>query len=520
MRFAVADSQLAATAADLVVIPVFQAGDVPDFAPVLAALARCGGVAGGLRPVRRRARSRVVDPAAVLTGSGFTAKAEALLPVPRGDGGWALLVGMGPAEKAGLETVRRAAGRSAARAADMKVVRLQIALPAPAVLTFDDSALARCWAEGSELALSPVGSLKSGKVAKLTATPVRVTLVGSRGRHAALRLGLTEAAVFSAGCLLARELVNLPPNLLTPAALARHARAMARREGLTCRVHGPARLRQLRMGGLLGVGQGSANPPQLIELHWRLPGRHRRPLPKVALVGKGVTFDTGGISLKPAAGMELMKTDMGGAAAVLGAALIAARLRLPLDLTVIVPTAENMPDGRAVRPSDVVTMASGQTVEILNTDAEGRLILADALWYAARGKPDHIIDAATLTGACVVALGSHFAGLMGNSAELMDTLSQAGGETFERVWQLPVVQEHRDEMVGTLSDLKNLGEGRDAGALTAAAFLSHFVADETPWAHLDIAGVAWAARATATCPRGATGFGARLIARALQILVD
>jgi leucyl aminopeptidase len=520
MRFAVADSKLAATAADLVVIPVFQTGDTPDFAPVEAALARCGGAAVGAPPGRRRTRSPVPGLAAVLAGSGFTAKSEALLPVARGDGGWALLVGLGAADKTGLETVRRAAGRAAGRAAEMKVARVQVTLPAPAALPFDDTALARCWAEGAELALSPVGALKSGKASARAATVARVTLVGARARHAALRLGLAEAGAFSAGCLLARELVNLPPNLLTPAALARHARAMARREGLTCRVLGPARLRQLRMGGLLGVGQGSPNPPQLIELHWRLPSRRRKPLPKVTLVGKGITFDAGGISLKPAAGMELMKSDMGGAAAVLGAALIAARLRLPVDLTVIVPTAENMPDGRAVRPSDIVTMASGQTVEILNTDAEGRLILADALWYAARGKPDHIIDAATLTGACVVALGNHFAGLMGNSAELMDTLSQAGGETFERVWQLPVVQEHRDEMVGSLSDLKNLGDGRDGGALTAAAFLSHFVDDETPWAHLDIAGVAWAARPTATCPRGATGFGARLIARALQILVD
>jgi leucyl aminopeptidase len=517
MRFAVAEPNTRIAMTDLVVVPVFQVGDEADFAPVVAALRDAGGLAAG---APRRGRARRADPADGLAASGFSARAEALLPVFRQDGGWALLVGLGGADKVGLETLRRAAGRVASRTVEMKAGRVHLLLPAAGTLPFDDTAMARCWAEGMEMALSPVGTLKSGRKAAAAGAGARVSLVAARRRHAALREGLAEAAAFSAGCLLARELVNLPPNLLTPVALARHARAAARREGLSCRVLGPARLRQLRMGGLLGVGQGSANPPQLIELRWRLPGRHRRPLPKVALVGKGVTFDSGGISLKPAAGMELMKTDMAGAAAVLGAAVTAARLRLPIDLTVIIPTAENMPGGRAARPSDIITMANGKTVEILNTDAEGRLILADALWYAARGEPDHIIDAATLTGACVVALGSHFAGLLGNSAELIDVLGQAGGETFERVWQLPLVQEHRDEMTGAWSDLKNLGDGRDGGALTAAAFLSHFVADETSWAHLDIAGTAWTAKPTATCPRGATGFGARLIARALQILVD
>ncbi|MBM4130439.1 leucyl aminopeptidase [bacterium] len=510
MRIVVADSATPVPAADLPVIPVLQIADAPDAGQLAAALTRLGAP--------RRGRRRALDWD--LAGSGFTAKAEALLPLPRPGGGWVLLVGLGPADKAGLETVRCAAGRAAARAAEMKASRLAVVLPPPGALAFDDRTLARCWAEGARLGLPPQGTLKSGPAKDRGGAPARLTLVAAARRHRALREGSAEGEAFAAGCLLARELVNLPPNLLTPAALAGRARAVARREGLSCRPHGPARLRQWRMGGLLGVGQGSANPPRLVELHWRPRGRGGRALPKVALVGKGITFDTGGISLKPAAGMELMKSDMGGAAAVLGAAVVAARLRLPLDLTVIIPTAENMPDGRAARPSDIITMANGKTVEILNTDAEGRLILADALWYAARGRPDHIIDAATLTGACVVALGSHFAGLMGNSAELIDVLRQAGGETFERTWHLPVVDEHREEVVGSWSDLKNLGEGRDAGALTAAAFLSHFVDESTSWAHLDIAGVAWAARATATCPRGATGFGARLIARALQILVD
>jgi len=197
-----------------------------------------------------------------------------------------------------------------------------------------------------------------------------------------------------------------------------------------------------------------------------------------------------------------------------------ARLKLPVNLTVVVPTAENMPDGLAVKPADVITMANGKTVEILNTDAEGRLILGDALWYAAKAKPDFMIDAATLTGACVVALGSHFAGLMSTSSDLIDTLKQAGGETFERVWHLPLVDEHKEEVKGTWSDLKNLGNGREGGALSAAGFLAHFVNEETAWAHLDIAGTTYANAEHDTGPKGATGFGARLLARAVQILVS
>ncbi len=239
-----------------------------------------------------------------------------------------------------------------------------------------------------------------------------------------------------------------------------------------------------------------------------------------ALVGKGITFDTGGISLKPGANMDLMKTDMGGSAAVLGAVLIAARLKLPVNIHVVVPTAENMPDGLAIKPADVLTMANGKTVEVLNTDAEGRLVLGDGLWYAGRDKPDHIIDAATLTGACVIALGNHFAGLMGNSGDLMDALSQAGGETHERVWPLPLVDEFKEEVKGTWSDLKNLGNGREAGAQTAAAFLSNFVTEDTSWAHVDIAGPAHTTTAKPTCPKGGTGFGARLLARTMQILVS
>jgi len=333
-----------------------------------------------------------------------------------------------------------------------------------------------------------------------------------------LRAGIAEGDAYGAGCLFARWLVNLPGNYLTPAALATEARKMARQEGLRCRVLGPAQLRREGMGGLLGVARGSREEPCLIVIETRaLDKPTRRKRRKVALVGKGITFDAGGISLKPPARMDQMKNDMAGAAAVLGAALIIARLDLPVHLQIIVPAAENLPDGSAMKPGDVLTMAAGKTVEVLNTDAEGRLILADALHYAGQREPDFIVDAATLTGACMMALGHHFAGLMSNSADLIEVITQAGGETFERVWHLPIIEAHHESLQSQVADLKNMGP-REAGALTAAAFLAEFVSPEIPWAHLDIAGPVWTEKSGPLGPKGATGFGARLLARTVQIL--
>ena len=507
MRWVVTRTGVADTAGDLLVYPVFQKDGEADFKHLRTDTRGLEGGGSGLASLVRK--------------GGFTGRTESMLPVPCSGvkAGWILVVGLGKAEEVGLETLRKVAGRAAKRAKDMKAARVLVQLPAPGAVGFDDRSFARCWVEGAELALAPIGELKTEKKNK-PLLPRNWKFLAGAGRTKALHKGVAEAQAFSAGCLFARHLVNLPPNILTPKELAARARRMARAEGLTCRILNVARMKKLNMGGILGVGQGSRQEPLLIDLAYRVPGAAGRQAPSIALVGKGVTFDSGGISLKPGAGMELMKSDMGGAAAVLGAALIAARLKLPVNLRVIIPTAENMPDGLAVKPSDVITMASGKTVEVLNTDAEGRLILADALWYAGRGKPDFIIDAATLTGACVIALGNHFAGLMSNSSTLIDALKQAGGETFERVWHLPLVDEHRKEVEGTWSDLQNLGKGREGGALSAAAFLAHFVDDEMPWAHLDIAGPSWSNSARATGPKGATGFGARLIARAVQILAS
>ena len=498
MQWSVAVTLAHETVGDLIVLPVFQKNDKANLRKAFAPL---GGDGGLIKTIE---------------AAGFTAKAEALLPVPvaGAKAPWMLLVGLGKEGELGLDQLRKAAGKAAARCRQMEAGRILVAVPDPRDLGFDDVAFARCWTEGAEMALSPTGELKTDT--KKNVPPRSWKLLAHPSRSADLRKGIKEGQAMADGCLLARALVNEPPNVLTPGTMAARARAMARKEGLTCKVHNVAALKKMNAGGILGVGQGSKNPPCMIEVSYK-SGRKGKT-PHVALVGKGVTFDTGGISLKPGAGMDEMKSDMGGAAAVLGAVLIAARLKLPVDVTVLVPAAENMPDGNAIRPADVLTMASGKTVEVLNTDAEGRLILADALWYAGKKKPDYIMDAATLTGACVVALGKHFAGLMGNSGELMEVLQQAGGETHERVWPLPLIDEHKEIMKGTWGDLQNIGGGREGGALTAGAFLSAFVDDDTAWAHLDIAGPSYSGSAEATCPKGGTGFGARLIARALQIL--
>jgi leucyl aminopeptidase len=263
----------------------------------------------------------------------------------------------------------------------------------------------------------------------------------------------------------------------------------------------------------VAVGKGSVEPPRLIVLEYRGNGAKGHP---VALVGKGITFDSGGISIKPGAGMEEMKTDMAGAAAVLGTIEAAAGLKLPVNLGAIIPTAENMPDGRAYKPGDVLASMSGLTIEITNTDAEGRLVLCDALHFARTNyKPVAMIDLATLTGACVVALGHEASGLMGNDQRLADSLQRAGERCNERLWQLPLWDEYGETMKSDIADLRNAGTTRDGGSITAGWFLKQF-SGTTRWAHLDIAGTAWSDKARPCSPKGATGVGVRLLIEYLR----
>ena len=300
-------------------------------------------------------------------------------------------------------------------------------------------------------------------------------------------MALASADAIANGVRFTRELGNLPPNICTPAYIAEQAQKLAQdHPGVTCEVLEEEDMAKLGMGALLGVAQGSVNGPKLIVLQWRGGGENDKPY---ALVGKGVTFDTGGISIKPSAGMEEMKFDMCGAGSVLGAFLAAVELKIKLNLVCIVPAVENMPGGKAQRPSDVVTSMSGQTVEVLNTDAEGRLILCDALTYVQKFKPQVIVDVATLTGACVVALGKHASGLMTKDDALAAELIAAGEATLDRAWRLPLWDDYQNQLETGYADIANIG-GKYAGAITAACFLSRFT-EGYRWAHLDIAGSAW-----------------------------
>ena len=321
---------------------------------------------------------------------------------------------------------------------------------------------------------------------------------------------VADRMALMAGVDMARNLVFEPPNRLFPVEFA-HRCAVLEKSGIEISVLDDDAMAELGMGALLGVGQGSRRESRMVVMNWR-GGAEEAP---IALVGKGVTFDTGGISLKPAKGMEDMKFDMGGAAAVTGTMMALAKRQVKRNVVGIIGLVENMPDGNAQRPGDVVMSMAGKTIEVINTDAEGRLVLADAMHYAqTRFKPQAMVDLATLTGAMIVALGKEYAGVFSNSDGLSEQLTIAGGATREPVWRMPLGKAYHQQLKSHIADMKNIG-GPAGGSITAACFLERFVID-TPWAHLDIAGKAWADKSTKTVPKGGTGYGVRLLNRLID----
>jgi len=328
--------------------------------------------------------------------------------------------------------------------------------------------------------------------------PLRKLTLGVERRNelAQAEKALVQGIAIGEGAALSKDLGNLPANVCSPTYLAEQAQALATEFKLDCEILDRADMEKLGMHSLLSVARGAHQPPKLVILTYKGAKAGAKP---IVLVGKGVTFDTGGISLKPAAEMDEMKYDMCGAASVLGTMKAVARMALPINLTVIVPATENMPGGNASRPGDIVTSMSGQTIEILNTDAEGRLILCDALTYAERFEPDTVIDVATLTGACVIALGAVASGLFANKDSLARDLLDAGNEAYDRAWHMPLWDDYQELLKSPFADMGNIG-GRWGGAITAACFLSRFTKKFT-WAHLDIAGTAWKSGAD----KGATG---------------
>ena len=335
----------------------------------------------------------------------------------------------------------------------------------------------------------------------------RVSLVGSTA--AGVRAAVDRGTAVVEGVSLARDLVNEPGGKLTAPEFANRVRRMARDKGITVKVLDEAAIKRARLGGLLGVNRGSDRPPRFVELDYRPKGRAKGT---IALVGKGLTFDAGGLSIKTGQGMMDMKMDMGGAAAVVGAFAALPALAPSCRVRGYLPMTDNMLGGDATRPGDVLTIRNGKTIEVLNTDAEGRLVLADALSLATEAKPDAIVDLATLTGACMVALGPKIAGLMGRNDDFLGQVEAASDRSGERVWRLPLPAEYRKMVDSSVADMKNIG-GPYAGALTAGIILAEFVGDDIPWAHLDIAGTAWSDKDGPVWAKGATGYGVRLLDR-------
>jgi leucyl aminopeptidase len=410
------------------------------------------------------------------------------------------VVGLGKAEELRLESLRRSAATIARLAKREKCKTLGISFP---TWNADASATVQAIAEGLELALHQDNRFKSDEDQDKGAQLEQVELLGFPEQDVAI----TRARQISLGVILARELVAAPANIVNPVVLAETAKAIASEYGLELEILEREACEKLGMGAFLGVAQASDLPPKFIHLTYKPEGIPRR---KLAIVGKGLTFDSGGLNIKGAgSGVEMMKTDMGGAAATLGAAKAIAQLQPDVEVHFISAVTENMISGRAMRPGDILTASNGKTIEVNNTDAEGRLTLADALVFAEKLGVEAIVDLATLTGACVVALGDDIAGMWSTSDVLAAQLSQASERAGEKFWRMPMEDKYFDGLKSGVADMKNTGP-RAGGAITAALFLKQFI-KETPWAHLDVAGTVWTDKENGYNSAGATGFGVRTL---------
>ncbi len=423
-----------------------------------------------------------------------------------------LLVGLGKQEKYRLETARAATGEMIKSAHRFNAKKMSVVLESlcseKTDKTFDLSTLAQAVSEAGILANFNFDKYKNKKEQKKqdSLEELELLIKDALPSKANLQKAIQVARVGAESSNFARILASEPANVMTPIALAKAAQESARKTGVRCEIYDERWLKREKMNAILAVAQGSQNPPRFILLDYSPKGTKAAP---VALVGKGVCFDSGGISIKPSDGMEKMKYDMSGGATVIAAIQALAQLGVQQRVVGIVPAVENMPSGTAQRPGDIIQTFSGKSIEVVNTDAEGRLILADALAYAQKFKPKAIIDLATLTGACVVALGYQAIGLMGTDSSLNERIKKAGERSGERVWELPVWDEYFDLIKSDVADIKNAG-GRAAGTISGAMFLKEFVGSY-PWAHLDIAGTAWMEKPHSYLGLGPTGAGVRLL---------
>ncbi|KER07078.1 putative cytosol aminopeptidase protein [Marine Group I thaumarchaeote SCGC AAA799-E16] len=420
-----------------------------------------------------------------------------------------LIAGIGKKEDLTKDTFRQISGKIAQKARELKLKEFSIITPPTFVI--DQISSTSQIVEGAKMALYKFERFKSEKEEK---SPDMTIVVPKSNK---ILRAIKTAEIVAEGAIFTKSIANLPPNECTPNTLANFARTISKNK-MKCKIISKPELKKKGFGGITAVGQGSKNEPKLIIMEHNRGTRNEKP---IVLVGKAVTFDTGGISLKPGANMDEMKFDKCGGCTVLGIMKAVSELKLPINVIGIIPSVENMPGGESYRPGDIIKLYNGKTAEILNTDAEGRLILADALAYGEKHySPKAIIDFATLTGACIIALGTNVAGMISNNEKLSKKIFESSKNTTEQIWELPLNQEFRDMIKSDVADMKNMGVGRAAGTITAAAFLRNAVED-TPWTHLDIAGVAWTQIATkekSYNPKGATGFGVRLILDYLQKL--
>jgi leucyl aminopeptidase len=432
---------------------------------------------------------------------------EGKLPAER-----ALLIGLGKKANFDLEVLRRAVSKVLRGAEALGLESVFVRAPqiarSPAALLEEVQALSEGLLLGSyRFDRHKTPPKEAPKRAK------KVTFL-TDNVSAAWTKGVQRGRLFAQATALARDLINEPPSRMNPERLASEAKKV-HSGSVSVKVYETKELEKLGMGGILGVGVGGAVPPRLVELVYKPSGKVKKT---VALVGKGITFDSGGLSLKPAQSMETMKDDMSGAAAVLGVMSVLAELKFPIEVRGYLAIAENMPGGRAQKPGDVLKAFNGKTIEVLNTDAEGRLVLSDALAYACSKKPDVVIDVATLTGACVVALGNKISAIMTNTPALFRSLKQAGDQSGEKFWELPLEKEYKQDVKSKIADVQNIGRRRgEAGTIIGGLFLQEFV-DERPWAHIDIAGPSWTDSDQPYCPTGATGHPVRTLLHYLESL--
>ncbi len=487
--------------------------DIQAAVIMLGIFAGDDGIAGASRAVDRATSGMIKK----ITASGdFTGELYRTVLVYKTRGIKAervLLVGLGKRKEFTLDRLRGAASSGARFIREMGLKQFLLPLSFVQLSTISSVNTVRALVEGIFLGLYAFDEFKTDSEKKKKKVIESCTILAeNRQELVKIHDAAHKARALAEGVYLARDLVSRPANSATPTFIAHTAQAVAKRWKLTCRVLGKAQVRKLGMGCFLGVAQGSREPARFIILDY-VP-KKARTHDTVVIVGKAITFDSGGISLKPPQGMERMKDDMAGGAAVLGILQTVAQLALPVHVVGIVPATENVPDGAALKPGDVITSMSGKTVEIISTDAEGRLILADALIHAKHYKPAAIIDLATLTGACITALGNDVAGMMGTDEHLMKKIKAASEATGEKVWQLPLWEEYGELLKSEIADIKNVG-GRDAGAITGGYFLKEFAGD-IPWVHLDIAGPVWTEKDKPYIPKGATGFGVRLLVNVLE----